>query len=183
MSLVSLPPTAADLAVARAAARHASTREETTLRVVTWAADEHLVCAAAAAFWIYGRLLRRDATLARNADRVLACALVSAIVPHGIKRVVDRKRPNRSVVHWPRHGIPKSGKPYDSFPSGHAMHIGALASAVAEIVSPAFRPLVWCGATALAATRILLLAHYPSDVLAGLGLGVLVNKAVDRLSR
>ncbi len=48
---------------------------------------------------------------------------------------------------------------------------------------PAFRPLAWCGATALAATRVLLLAHYPSDVLAGLGLGVLVNKAVDRLSR
>ena len=34
------------------------------------------------------------------------------------------------MVHGPRRGIPRSGKPYDAFPSGHAMHVGAVASAV-----------------------------------------------------
>jgi membrane-associated phospholipid phosphatase len=34
---------------------------------------------------------------------------------------------------------------------------------------------------ALAATRIMLLAHYVSDVVAGLALGVLLDKVVSRL--
>jgi membrane-associated phospholipid phosphatase len=34
------------------------------------------------------------------------------------------------------------------------------------------------GLGTLAATRVVLLAHYPSDVLAGWGIGALINKAV-----
>ena len=43
-----------------------------------------------------------------------------------------------------------------------------------------WRTALWSGRGALAATRVLLLAHYPSDVLAGWGIDALINKAVCR---
>jgi membrane-associated phospholipid phosphatase len=43
-----------------------------------------------------------------------------------------------------------------------------------------FRILVWPSIIALATTRIMLLAHYVSDVVAGFGLGILLNIVVGR---
>jgi undecaprenyl-diphosphatase len=73
--------------------------------------------------------------------------------------------------------VPRSGTGRDAFPSGHAIHLGALASAICRF-HPRSRPYV-LGATALiAGTRVLLLAHWLSDVLLGLTSGVLVEQAV-----
>ena len=71
-----------------------------------------------------------------------------------------------------------SGKPLDAFPSGHAIHVGALASA-ATVLPPAKRYLVWSIGAGLVLTRIVLLAHWTSDVIAGLAIGA----AVERLAR
>ena len=76
------------------------------------------------------------------------------------------------------HGVPFSGKPLDAFPSGHAIHVGALASA-ATVLPPAKRNLVWSIGAGLVLTRIVLLAHWTSDVIAGLAIGA----AVERLLR
>ena len=46
---------------------------------------------------------------------------------------------------------------------------------------PRYRPLLWPSPAALAATRILLLAHYVTDVAAGFLLGVLIDRATRRL--
>lgn len=72
-------------------------------------------------------------------------------------------------------GVPLSGKPLDAFPSGHATHVGALASA-ASVLPPAKRNLVWSAGAALVLTRIVLLAHWASDVAAGLVLGGLTER-------
>jgi membrane-associated phospholipid phosphatase len=177
---VRLPPSAVDRAAARAIVRHATPMGERTLKVVTALADEKLVLGAAGAFWLYGRLLARERRVTRCADHVLACAVISALLPHGVKRLVNRKRPDRVVPGARRHGIPRSGKPLDSFPSGHAVHLGALASAFSRFAGPRARPIIWPAALTLATTRILLLAHYPTDVLAGLGMGALIDGAVNR---
>jgi len=82
---------------------------------------------------------------------------------------------------WPRRGIPRSSEPYDSFPSGHAINIGAIAGPMARSVPPHLRPAVWPVLSLLAASRVLLLAHYPSDVAAGLMLGALIERATAKL--
>jgi hypothetical protein len=56
-------------------------------------------------------------------------------------------------------GIPLSGKRLDAFPSGHAVHIGALASAATGLPS-AQRNAVWAVGAGLVMTRIVLLAHW-----------------------
>jgi undecaprenyl-diphosphatase len=119
--------------------------------------------------------------VARRADHMLCCVALAGVLPHLFKRLIDRERPDRVVVHGRRHGIPRSGNAWDSFPSGHALHLGAIAGSVARFCPRRFRRFVWPSITALAATRILLLAHYLSDVVAGLALGVALDWGVGRL--
>ena len=109
---------------------------------------------------------------------MLAGAVIASALPHLLKRIVRRRRPDRTVVHGKRHGIPRSGNPWDSFPSGHALHVGALARDLHALSTPALRPLLWSALAGLAASRVLLLAHYPSDVIGGLALGAAIDAAV-----
>jgi membrane-associated phospholipid phosphatase len=176
--LITLPPTRADLAVSRACARAATPGLERVLQIVTWLADEKIVLGAAVLFWAYARLGRPENEIARRADHMVCCVAVAGVLPHVFKRLVDRKRPDRVVVHGRRHGIPRSGDAWDSFPSGHALHLGAIAGSLAGLCPDSVRPLVWPSITALAATRIVLLAHYVSDVVAGLALGVGLDRVV-----
>jgi len=178
---ISLPPTRADLAVARASARHVTPGIERTLQTLTWAADEKVILAATAAFWAATRAGRCQEATRRRADHMLAGAVIASALPHLMKLLVRRRRPDRTVVHRKRHGIPRSGKPWDSFPSGHALHVGALARDLHALSAPALRPLLWPALIGLAASRVLLLAHYPSDVIGGLALGAAIDGAVARL--
>jgi undecaprenyl-diphosphatase len=180
--LITLPPTKVDLAISRACARTATPEVERFLGVVTWAADEKVVFGAAAAFWLYAHLRNHDPDAVREADRMLCCVALAGALPHVFKRLLDRKRPDRTVVRGPRHGIPRSGNAWDSFPSGHALHLGAAAGSVARLVPAAVRPFVWPAAVALASVRITLLAHYLTDVAAGLAMGAGLDKAVRSLA-
>ena len=98
--------------------------------------------------------------------------------PHALKKVFDHVRPDRLTVLGHLHEIPLSGKRLDAFPSGHAVHVGALASA-ATALPPAQRNAIWAVGGGLVLTRIVLLAHWTSDVVAGLAVGA----ALERLLR
>jgi undecaprenyl-diphosphatase len=97
--------------------------------------------------------------------------------PDLFKLLVRRRRPDRTI-RGRRNGIPYSGDAWDSFPSGHAIHLGGMAPSAARLVPKSLRQLVWPTMFCLASTRTLILAHYPSDVAAGLGIGLATNKAV-----
>jgi membrane-associated phospholipid phosphatase len=177
---VALHPTTADLAVARGAAQIARPAEERGLRVITWLADEKVVLAGTALIWLWAHADSRERGLRRRADHMLLCVVAAGIVPHLLKHVVRRRRPDRTIVRGLRRGIPRSGNAWDSFPSGHAVHLGAIGRSLALLAPPRWRPLVWPGLAALAATRILLLAHYASDVVAGLLIGLALDAALDK---
>jgi undecaprenyl-diphosphatase len=115
-----------------------------------------------------------------NADYLVLNVIASAVLPHLFKGVVDQQRPDRRV-HGFRDGIPKSGNAYDAFPSGHAVHVGALASAASRLF-PRWRWLAWSAGLAVASTRVALLAHWLSDVLVGLTIGALLERGLATLS-
>ncbi|OKO71039.1 phosphatase PAP2 family protein [Bradyrhizobium sp. AS23.2] len=173
MALVTVKPTRIDIAIANEIADRTNSELEQTAEALTWGADEHVMLALAAAGWLYTRL--RPPEQRRAANHILAVSLATAVLPHILKSAFDQVRPDRLTVRGHRHGIPFSGRPRDAFPSGHAVHMGALASA-ASLLPPARRRLVRSIAVALSLTRVALLAHWASDVVVGFALGVVVER-------
>jgi undecaprenyl-diphosphatase len=174
---VVLPPLRADLAISRACLTSTNPGLERALQAVSWLADEKAVLAAATAIWIATRH-DRPTTASREADQLLFSVMLAAVLPHLFKRLVRRRRPDRSLVGGRRNGVPHSGNAWNSFPSGHALHMGAIAGSVTQLCPKWMRPLVWPLLGALAGTRIVLLAHYFTDVLAGWTIGLLINRTV-----
>ena len=120
--------TAVDRWVAKKVANLTIPAVEWPARVLTWAADEHVLGVIVGGLWLAAR--GGNERERRQTDHLVLSMVATAILPHLMKRLIDQKRPDRCMVHGPRRGIPRSGKPYDAFPSGHAMHVGAVASAV-----------------------------------------------------
>jgi len=87
-----------------------------------------------------------------------------------IKRLVGRVRPSE----WgPFAYEPFSWRSiYASFPSGHATNVFATLVAVG-LVFPRLRPALWVYALVIAASRVIVSAHYTSDVMAGALFGAL----------
>ena len=176
MALFRIRPTRADIEIAERISDHTSPEIEQIAGVLTWGADEHVICALATCWWLYCR--HRSARHRIDSNHILLTTVAATLLPHLLKSIFDQKRPDREMVRAHLHGVPFSGKPLDAFPSGHAIHIGALASA-ATVLPPTKRYLVWSIGAGLVLTRIVLLAHWTSDVIAGLAIGA----AVERLAR
>ncbi|MFB6448323.1 phosphatase PAP2 family protein [Bradyrhizobium tunisiense] len=176
MALVKVKPTRIDQALANEIAQDTNSDIEQVAQTLTWAADEHVLLVLAAAGWLYARL--RQPSARPVANHMLAVSLATAVLPHLLKSLFDQTRPDRLTVRGHANGIPISGRSRDAFPSGHALHMGALASA-AGLLKPVPRRLVRSLAVALSLTRVVVLAHWVSDVVAGFILGV----GVERLFR
>lgn len=173
MALFRVRPTRADIAIANTISRRTNPELEEGAEVLTWGADEHVVCALAAAWWLYAR--SRSPRQRRAADHILVAAVATSILSHFLKNTFDQERPDRRMAVGHLHGVPLSGKRFDAFPSGHAMHVGALASAATSL-PPAKRNLVWSIGAGLLVTRVVLLAHWISDVIVGLAIGALTER-------
>jgi undecaprenyl-diphosphatase len=84
------------------------------------------------------------------------------------KRWIGRVRPS---AQGPFAYEPLSWRPdYASFPSGHATTAFAALVAIAFLY-PRVRPALWVYALLIAVSRIIVDAHYPSDVIAGAAFG------------
>jgi undecaprenyl-diphosphatase len=173
MALFRIRPTRADIEIAERVADHASPQVEQLSKILTWGADEHVVCALAVAWWLYCRQKSPQARTSSN--HILLTTIAVSLLPHLLKSIFDQKRPDRVMVRSHLHGVPFSGKTEDAFPSGHAIHVGAMASA-ATVLPSGKRNLVWSLGGGLVLTRIVLLAHWTSDVIAGLAIGAVIER-------
>jgi membrane-associated phospholipid phosphatase len=88
-----------------------------------------------------------------------------------IKRVIGRARPYVDLNGSPFTYMPFSWRSeYASLPSGHATTAGAAAFAIGAIW-PRSRPVMWLYALIIMFSRVVVMAHHPSDVIAGAAVG------------
>jgi undecaprenyl-diphosphatase len=104
---------------------------------------------------------------------VFFAVLVPVLAGEVIKWIVGRGRPfvggDANVFNFAHFAGTEA---YASFPSGHAIASFALAFAVSA-VWPRARPAMIVYAVLIAISRLVLLAHHPSDVVAGALIGVI----------
>jgi len=101
---------------------------------------------------------------------------VSVIILNILKYTIDRPRPFRVLE-----GIEKlsaGGSP--SFPSGHTIEAFTVVSAVLLLfaIPRWLKPLLLLWALMVAYTRVCLGVHYPSDIMAGIGLGIFISSLI-----
>ena len=172
---IAVEPSGLDVAISRAIARHTSPAPEEVARALSWGADEKLLLVLASVAWIASR--GRGEPLQRAGNHALLVTVAASLLPHGLKRLFDQTRPDRRTVIGHVHGIAFSGRRKDAFPSGHALHMGALASA-AGALPPGPRRAAWALAIGLSLTRVVVLAHWVSDVVAGFALGAVLERTL-----
>ncbi len=104
------------------------------------------------------------------AVRLFAVGAIDLILYKIIKRWIARPRPFKV---WD--DVFERVRSLDeySFPSGHTLHAVAC-SLVLTVYYPMTAPLLWPLVVLIAVSRVVLGLHYPSDVVAGAVIGVLV---------
>ncbi len=128
-------------------------------------------------FW-YALMFALSVTQGRagmeTALRMLAAGAIGLALYKLLKSTTSRPRPYKVL-----RGIQAGIDPLDafSFPSGHTLHAVAF-TVVAVSYLPALAPVLVPFTLLVAASRVVLGLHYPSDVLAGAAIGAGVAQAV-----
>ncbi|HEX8514265.1 MAG TPA: phosphatase PAP2 family protein [Allosphingosinicella sp.] len=135
------------------------------------------LCAAVIAAGLAGG----DRRLARAGIRMLVAHTLATLAKDFVKERVDRTRP-RSKGEKGKDHVPKPGrddsKEETSFPSGHSAGAAAVAWAFARDY-PEYAAPAYAAGSALALAQIPRCAHYPTDVGAGLAIGIATEAIVD----
>jgi undecaprenyl-diphosphatase len=122
---------------------------------------------------VHGHVRSRLLCMGLNLQVLLAAVVVPLLVGELVKSIVGRGRPFVGGHANPFNFVPFAGtEAYASFPSAHAITSAALAFAVSA-AWPQARVVMIVYVTMIAATRLVLLAHHPSDVIAGALIGLL----------
>ena len=117
-----------------------------------------------------------DREVRRAGGRLVASYLVTAAAVTVIKKLVGRSRPDAKRGAW-------SFEPFrnrqESFPSGHTALAFGLASSMADDIGSTWASIgLYAMAAGTAWSRLNDGRHWPSDVLAGAGLGLATAKVV-----
>lgn len=101
----------------------------------------------------------------RKQIAVLACigVLLAGLIVTPMKLIIARPRPD--------------GSNKMSFPSGDVASLTAFLVPIATTI-PAMRPIAFAGVVAVGAVRVSNGFHFPSDILAGIAIGIVVGAAV-----
>jgi hypothetical protein len=88
---ITVRQTRADKEIAGIIARNTTPTTEETAEILTWGADEHVLCAVAAVCWLYCR--GRPAPERAASNHILITTIAATILPHPMKHVFTQERP------------------------------------------------------------------------------------------
>jgi membrane-associated phospholipid phosphatase len=179
MAPFELPETGLDRAIATTAAGRSSITQQKIGRAVSFVGEEKALLAIAGAMWLGSRRLPAERRVLPN--HLLTSLIATTFVSHLLKKMIDQPRPDRVMVGEDRQGVERSGKPKDAFPSGHSIHAAAIATVISQAY-PTAKWIVWPLAGCVMSARIAVLAHWPTDVVAGATLGIGIAKITGRLA-
>lgn len=109
--------------------------------------------------------------ITQAAAYVFVCVAASGLIANLLKRMIGRARPELFTSEGIFSFEPFAGQAvFESFPSGHATTAAALFVALA-LLFPRLRAGLVLAGLWVGLARVIVGAHYPSDVLAGLALG------------
>jgi membrane-associated phospholipid phosphatase len=170
----------ADLAAVEAARPWSKSRAMKLVSFLSEVGDQppmRFLCASV----IAAGLVRGDRRLAGAGLRMLAAHSLATFAKDAIKHRIDRTRPRSKHRPGKDHRLSpgkSTAKEETSFPSGHSA--GAAAAARAFVRDyPEHAAPTYAAAGAVALAQIPRCAHYPSDVGAGLAIGVAAEALVD----
>lgn len=174
--------TAAEARAVRAVAPRTG-REEKLIETVGKLGDQPELRAISAAVVAAG-MLTANRRLVRAGVRMLLAHEIATMAKDVIKRRIDRTRPRSASSHSERKVKPgrDTAKEETSFPSGHSAGSIAVARAFAREY-PDLRLPALAAAGLVGAAQVPRLAHYPSDVAAGMVLGIVSEAAADMVMR
>ena len=140
--------------------------------------DQPPLIALSAGTMIVG-LARRDRALAETGGRMLAAHLLATAIKSAFKARIVRTRPKVLAEggDYRMHEGEEDTHRLNSFPSGHTAGAVAVARAVVR-GHPDRRPAAYALAGGAALMQIPRCAHYPSDVGAGVAVGVAAEALV-----
>lgn len=126
--------------------------------------------------FVYFRFFNGNKVLANVAAFLFVAVAVSGLANDLIKVLVGRGRPCLLISSGFYGFKPFSSQyAYVSFPSGHSNTIGSLCYGL-NLVTDRFRYVLLVIALAVMTSRVLVGAHFPSDVLFGACLGVVITR-------
>jgi membrane-associated phospholipid phosphatase len=130
--------------------------------------------------FIFFRWIRKHRPYADRALLFFSNIALSGIVTNIVKFLVGRLRP-KMLFERGLYGFDpfRVGYEFNSFPSGHATTVFTIAT-TCSIFWPRYRILFFILAMTVAFSRLVLTAHYPSDVLAGAYIGTITAIVMKR---
>lgn len=170
----------ADAAVVDAVQPLRKTGPVKALSALSEIGDQPQIRALCAALFAAG-LVRSDRRLMRAGVRMLASHELATALKNFVKNRVDRTRPRSRDQAADAHKIrpgDNHAKEETSFPSGHSAGAASAARAFAREF-PEYAGLAHAAGAGVALAQIPRCAHYPTDVGAGLLIGVASEAAVN----
>ncbi len=132
---------------------------------------------------VVGTVLRRP-TVLRNGIRILASEVLATALKNGLKRSIDRTRPEQAIESGKHRFEPGTSDDHaqTSFPSGHSAGAVAVAGAIAQDLPAAIAP-AYAAAAGVAAVQMPRGKHYILDTVAGAAIGFVAQKATSAIIR
>ena len=126
---------------------------------------------------VWGPVLALSAALTRRYRLALALVAVTVaklVLERAVKVVATRERPGTSIgADVELRGDVSAGG--ESFVSGHAVMVAAIASVVVPYLPRRWRPVGWVLVALVMFGRVYVGAHNPLDVVCGVALGVAIG--------